>query len=349
MATLTEASIASRKGIRYSIYGIILIIIARGLILGSISLYKQLFPAPPPPPTVTFGKLTKIPFPEKQKHALNFSIETPGGGIPTFPLVANVYFMPKVSSNLLSLDFAQDKANRLGFDINPQQTTESLYKFNHKNAPATLEMNIITGSFSLSFDLNADSSPISVKPPLPEIARNSIKTFLSGASLYPKDLETGTIESKYLKTQSGGFITALSQSDANLVRIDLIRKNYNELPVVTQTPKEGNVWFMVSGIRDRGKEVLAGEYHYFPVDETQLSTYPIKSGDVAWQEFSSGNYYPASLGSTLEGETIKIRKMYLAYYDAGVYTEFFQPIYVFEGDKDFVGYIPAVTQDYYGE
>ncbi len=205
---------------------------------------------------------------------------------------------------------------------------------------------IITGSFSLSYDLNADPSPISVKPPLPELARNSIKSFLSSASLYPKDLEEGKIESKYLKTEGGSFVPALSQSDANLVRIDLFRKNYSDLPVVTQTPKDGNVWFMVSGVRDRGKEILAGEYYYFPIDESKSSTYPIKTGDQAWQELNEGKYYLASAGTTVEGENIKIRKVYLAYYDAGVYTQFLQPVYVFEGDKDFVAYVSAVNSNY---
>ena len=349
MATLTEASIMSRKGVRYTIYSIIAFIILRGLVITGIALYKKAFPPPPTPPTVAFGKLTKIPFPEKQKLNLTFTLETAEGGIPQFPAQAKVYFMPKTSSNLLSLDFAQDRAKRLGFDQEPQQTTESLYKFYHKTVPSTLETNIITGSFSLSYNLNADPSPISVRPQLPEIARNSIKTFLSGASLYPKDIEDGKFESTYLKTQSGGFVSALSQSDADIVRIDLFRKNYDEKPVVTQTTGEGNIWFMVSGIRERGKEVIAGEYHYFPVDESQFSTYPIKSGDTVWQEFIGGNYYPASLGTTIEGESIKIRKIYLAYYDSGQYTEFLQPVYVFEGDKDFVGYIPAVTTDYYGE
>lgn len=349
MATLTEASIASRKGIRYSIYAIILIIIARGIILSGIALYKKTFPPPPTPPTVAFGKLSKLPFPEKQKINLSFSLETAEGGLPTFPAQAKVFFMPKISSNLLSLDLAQDKASRLGFDIQPLQTTESLYKFFHKTAPSSLETNIITGSFSLSYDLNSDPSPISVRPPLPEIARNSVKTFLSSASLYPKDIETGVFESKYLKTQAGGFIPALAQSEANLVRIDLFRRKYDELPVVTPNTGEGNIWFMVSGIRERGKEVLAGEYHYFPVDESQVATYPIKTAEQAWQEFSSGNYYPASLGSAIENDNLKIRKIYLAYYDAGQYTEFFQPVFVFEGDKDIVGYVPAVTSDYYGE
>lgn len=349
MTTLTQASIASRKGIRYSIYGIIVLVIARSLIISGIALYKQVFPAPPTPPTVVFGKLTKIPFPERPKAKINFTLETPEGGIPEFPIQSKVYFMPKLSSNLLSLDFAQEKANKLGFDISPQQTTESLYKFYHKTSPAVMETNIITGAFSLSYDLNTDPSPISIRPPLPEVARNSVKSFLAAAGLYPKDIESGTFESRYLKTQAGGFIPALSQSEASLARIDLYRKNYDELPVVTPTTGESNVWFMVSGIRERGKEIIAGEYHYFPIDDTQFATYPIKTGDSAWQEFSAGNYFVASSGTTVEGDNIKIRKMYLAYYDAGLYTEFFQPIFVFEGDKDFVGYLPAVTSEYYGD
>lgn len=348
MATLTEASIMSRKGVRYAIYSIIAFIILRGVILTGIAIYKKVFPPAPTPATVAFGKLPKLPFPEFTKKSLKFSLETASGDIPIFPLQSKVYFMPKISSNLLSLDFAKEKAKKLGFVDEPQQVTDAIYRFYHKSAPATLETNIVTGSFSISYDLNVDPTPLSVHPTQPEIATASIKTFLSSASLFPEDL-TGPTEHKFLKTQGGGLIPALSISDANLVRIDLFRKSVDELPAVTSRPKESNVWFMVSGIRDRGKDVLAGEYHYFSVDETQVATYPIKTGDMALQELNSGNYYPASFDSTVEGDSIKIRKMYLAYYDAGVYTEFYQPVYVFEGDKDFVGYVPAVTTDYYGE
>jgi hypothetical protein len=81
MATLTEASIMSRKGVRYVIYSIIAFIILRGIILTSISIYKRLFPPPPTPATVAFGKLTKIPFPDRTKKTLKFALETPEGGI----------------------------------------------------------------------------------------------------------------------------------------------------------------------------------------------------------------------------------------------------------------------------
>lgn len=349
MATLTESSIASRKGVRYTIYAIISFVILRMLVLAGIAAYKKAFPPPPTPATVAFGKLPKLPLPNTDKKQISFVLETALGEIPNFPLLENVYFMPKVSSNLLSLDNARETAKRLGFLEDPQQTTESLYKFTHRTAPSTMETNIITGAFSISYDLSVDPTPISVHPSLPEVAAQSIKSFLSGATLYPEDFADGRILHKFLKTEGGVFVPAISQSDANLIRVDLFRKTINELPAVTAKADESNVWFMVSGLKDRGKDVIAGEYHYFPVDETQVATYPIKTGDAAWQELNNGNYYPASLGSTLEGDSIKIRKIYLAYYDAGIYTEFYQPVYVFEGDKDFVGYVPAVTSDYYGE
>jgi hypothetical protein len=40
--------------------------------------------------------------------------------------------------------------------------------------------------------------------------------------------------------------------------------------------------------------------------------------------------------------------MYLAYFDPDSTTEFYQPVYVFEGDNGLVEYLPAVTTGYYG-
>lgn len=348
MATLTEASIMSRKGVRYTIYSIIIFIMLRGIILTSIAIYKKAFPPAPIPATVAFGKLPKLKFPEKNKINTTFIVETATGGIPVFPDQSKVYFMPKTSSNLLSLDFAKANAKKLGFSDEAQQISESLYKFNHKSTPAVMEIDIVTGAFSISYDLNVDPSPLNMHPSQPEVAASSVKSFLGSAALYPEDL-SGPVKHKYLKTQGGGFIPALSLSDASIVRIDLFRKSIDELPAVTNTTNESNVWFMVSGIKERGKEIIAGEYHYFPVDETQVATYPIKSGEAAFNELSTGNYYLASQGTIAEGDSIKIRKIYLAYYDTGTYAEFYQPVFVFEGDKDFVGYVPAVTTDYYGE
>ena len=349
MATLTEASITARKSIRFTIYGIIGLIILRMLINTGVSIYKKIFPPPPEPANMAFGKLPKIKFPDNKKLNLTFSLETAeGSSLPTFPLKTNVYFMPKKSANLLSLDFAKDKAKKLGFNPEEYQTNDSTYQFRSRDSEAILEYDIITGAFSISYDLSADPSPLSVKPNLPEISLNTIKTFLSGASLMPEDL-TGPTLHRYLKTQSGGFVEALSLSDSNLIRIDMFRKNYNNMPVVTATPREANVWFMLSGIREKGTDIIAGEYHYFPIDESKVATYPLKSADQIWNEFNQGNYYTATNGQTVDGESIKIRKIYLAYYDSGEYTEFLQPVFVLEGDKDFVAYIPALSSEVFSD
>lgn len=349
MSSLTQTAIVTRKIIRYGIYAIIFLIVGRILLTGIISLYKKIFPAPPPPATVSFGKLSKLTFPEVGiPQGVSFTLETAEGTLPKMPTQAKVFFMPKPASNLLSLSAAQNKAENLGFNPDGEQLSQTTYRFPHKNNPSTLELNIVSGVFSISYDLKTDSEPISVRPPVSEIAASQVRSYLSSANLLPSDL-TGTTRAEYLKLEGDKFVSAISQSEANLVKINLFRKNYDNLPVVTPNTSNANVWFIVSGVASRGKQIVAAEFHYFTVDESQFSTYPIKTSDIAWKEFSEGKASTASAGANKEGENIKIRKVYLAYFDSGVQTDFLQPIYVFEGDNGYAAYLPAVTSDYYGE
>ncbi len=348
MTSLTRVSIITRKIIRYSVFFVIFLIVAKILFDIGSGVYRKFFPAPPPPPTVTFGKLPKLYFPENPKINLSYSLETIEGGLPTLAPQAKVYFMPKLSANLFSLDTTKNTASKLGFVPSEQQVSQTIYKFPHKQNPATLEINIVTGVFSISYDLGADSSPIQKRPPAPEIAASYVRSFLSSADLLPADL-SGPTTHEFLKIEGGKFISAISLSESDLVKINLFRKKYDNLPCLTADPGTANVWFYVSGSQDRTKQVLAGQYIYFPVDESQSSTYPLKDSQTAWNEFNSGGAFIASYGANQEGDKVMIRKIYLAYYDAGVEMEFLQPIIVFEGDRGFIAYLPAVTAEYYGE
>lgn len=345
MVTLTYASITARKSIRYTIYFIIFLIIGRMLLNVGVSIYKKIFPPAPEPATVAFGKLPQLTFPEQEHQDINFILETANNELPTLPDKANVYFMPKVSANLLSLDVAKDTAKKLGYNSDPQQLSDSVYRFSHKTSNATLEMNIISKAFSISFDLNADPSVISKHPSQPETALSQVKSFLESANLLTGDLSS-KYKYKYLKTQGGNFIPVSSLSDASIIRIDLFRDDYNQTPVVNKIYNEANIWFIVSGIKEKGRDIIAGEYHYFPVDATKFATYPVKSSQVLWQELNNKNYYLASNSNNNEDQNLKIRKIYLAYYDSGDYSQFLQPVVVFEGDNNFVAYIPAITNNY---
>ena len=349
MTTLTQAAITTRKIVRYGIFLVIFLIVGRVLLSAGIKLYLKFFPPAPAPPTVTYGKLPILPFPQKNKVNFSLSLETAEGGLPKLPTTVKVYYMPKRSANLLSLDEARQKASGLGFSPQEQDISPTTYRFSNKSVPSTLVINIVTGVFSVSYDLKADPSPLKVKPPSPEVAVANIKSYLSSAGLLPADL-TGPTSHEYLKVSGDKLIPALSLSDANLTKIHLFRKSYEDFPSLTADPTKANVWFLVGrNTIDRNKGVIAAEFHYFPVDETQFSTYPIKTAQIAWDELIAGNAYLANQGQNKENGQIKIRKVYLAYFDAGEATDFYQPIIVFEGDKNFTAYVPAVTGDYYGQ
>ena len=313
----------------------------------SINIYKKLFPQPPPAPTVEYGKLPKLAFQERPKLNATYVLETPEGGFPSLADQAKVFFMPKINPNLLSLDIARSKAKDLGFISEPEVINDTMYKFRNLNYPAILEINIVTGVFSISYDLNADRTPLDKKPPVAEIAASLVRSYLSNADVFPEDL-TGAIQHSFLKLSAGKFINALSLSEGDVIKINFFRKNYDELPSITESPDESNVWFIVTGAQDRNQQIIAGEFHYYPVDESRFSTYPIKTPEVAFEELINGNSYIADQGLVKDGETLKIRRVYLAYFDSKNASEFYQPIYVFEGDKGFVAYVPAVSSDYYG-
>lgn len=349
MTALTNISITSRKIIRYGIYLILFLVVGRIFLNAGISIYKKLFPAPPPPPTVKYGKLSKIPFPQNGISAkLTYTLETPDGNLPTnIPTQTKVYFMPKTSANLLSLDAAKSKAAALGFGSNAQQVSETIYRFKNPNFPSTLQMNIITETFSISYDLASDQSPINFRPPVAEVAASGFKSFLSEANLLPPDL-SGTITHDFLKIENGQLVSAMSLSEANFVKINLFRKNYDDLPAMTGNPNQSNVWAIISGASNDGQKIIASEFHYHNVDETQYSTYPIKTPAEAFTELQNGQAFIASLGLNKDGDNLKIRHIYLAYFDPDTITEFYQPIYVFEGDNGYMAYLPAVTSEYYG-
>jgi hypothetical protein len=254
--------------------------------------------------------------------------------------------MPKNSANLLSLDAAKNKAGALGFGTGQQQLSDTVYKFKNPYYQAYLQMNIITSTFSISYDLTNDKTPLDFKPPMAEVAATSFSSLLSDAGMMPSDL-TGPITHDFLKISNGELISALSLSESNFVKVNFFRKAYDNLPSLTANPNQANVWAIVSGANNKAQQIIAAEYHYHAVDESQYSTYPIKTPEEAFSELQNGQAFIATPGLNNDGDSLKIRHIYLAYFDPNMITEYFQPIYVFEGDNGFIAYLSAVTGDYY--
>ena len=351
MSSLTQVAIKVRKAVRYGVFFIIFLIVGRILWGAAVGLYLKINPPPPPAATVTFGKLPSLPFPPadagETKPNLTFSLETAEGGLPALPPQAKVFFMPKSTITLYSLERSRITANLLGFNTDPFRVSQTVYRFSHPSLPSQLEINIATKIFSISYDLEGFLNPLENRPPAPEVAIPRAKAILAAANVLSDDIGRGDSTHELLRVEKKDLVSVVSLSEANLIKVNLFREPYDKLPSLTPFPNQANVWLILSGSGGRD-QVLAGENLYFPVDKEKFTTYPLKSSTQSFEELKNSQGYIASIGQNFEG-TVSIRKVYMAYYDAGFPTDFYQPIVVFEGDKNFMAYVPAITSEYYGE
>lgn len=347
MATLTETAYLSRRIIKYGILLLIFLIVLRIIWAVGYRVYRTIVPPKAPSPTVAFGRLPALPFPEKDRDKFSFSLQTPTGELPELPLSVNVYFMPKAVASFLDLENATSLARSLGFTGEPRALSETIYRFEHQDAPASIDMNIVNKTFSLNFNLSASPELFNVRPDSTETALGAVRSFLSRGGLLSGDLAGGEAKFEFIKLSPPNLVPAISLSEANFVRVNLFRQDYDSFPVLTPGRNKSDVWFLVSGSSSRGRQIIAGEYHYFPVDLERSATYPVKTAQQAWDELLSAGAYIASTPTSGESQ-ITVRRVYLAYFDSGQAQEFLQPIVVFEGDDGFSAYVPAVTAQYYG-
>jgi len=346
MANLTITSFYARKAIFWGIVGLIGFIVVKGALLMSVSIWKQLNPPTPSKPDMLFGQLPALNFPAsdiKLPDKFTYKLETIEGGLPTLPDVGKVYYMPKLKPNLLSLDRANQKASKMGFKSTPEAIDKSSYKWtNLQNPPTTLEMNINNGNFSFRYPYETDQELLQSKNlPTNDQAAQEAKSFLSSNGLLTDDLATGSAEISYYKYDPPLLVSAPSLSEADFDRIVFLRSPLDNLKILPPDPKVGLVSFLFSGSRDTVKRIVEAKYTYFSIERQTFGTYYLKSVTQAWQELQGGNCYIAHLGQNSDGN-ITIRRVYLAYYDSFSPQNFLQLIFVFEGDRDFYGYVPAI-------
>lgn len=346
---LTQIAYWTRKIIKYGTFFIIFLIIGRIAWGIGWQVYKKVFPPAPPAPTVEFGRLPVLAAPKKEvADNLSFVLQTPTNELPVLPTVANVYFMPQAQSSFLNLEEAEKIADSLGFSGNNRAISETIYRFDHRDAPGNVEINIINKTFSINYNVTQTPDMLNLHPRSTEEALSATQSLLARANLLAEDLKDGQKTFDFLKAEPPNLVGAISLSEANFVRVNFFRASFDDLPVLTPEKTQANVWFLVSGDNSTGKQIIAGEYHYFPVDKSNASTYPLKTAQTAWDELVAGKSFIAQKPQDNEGNKVTIRKVYLGYYDSGLPQGFLQPIVVFEGDAGFTAYVPAVTQEYYG-
>lgn len=341
---LTDTAATMRMGIMVGGITIITLVFGRMLFEAGYTYWKATHPDAPPPPTKGFGILPKIAFPETQSTPTSYTLQAPAAQLkPTSDRVA-VFFQPARKASLLAVDKATKQAGTLGFLIEPERITAEMYRWRRTlPLPAVLDYNIVNGTFTLRVDWQSNPAFLQgAKLPTEDAAIDLAKQTIASVGLLQKDMATGSAKVSYLKSSGSSYTNTVSYSESDFLQVDLFRTPvFGIYPIKTDRPTRGTIRAIVSGSSDRTQQIVTLEYNYLPVDYTSIQTYPLITPQAAFEQLSAGKGYAASVS---DGQTSAvIRSVTLAYFDSGNRPqEYLQPIYVFEGDGGYVGYVPAI-------
>lgn len=341
MTPLRKAAEVSQQVIKWGSITIVGLMVGRLVIGSAINWYKRTFPDIPAP-TIGFGILPPVSFPEQEPQQLTYRLETVSGGLPELPGQADVLFMKAQRPNLLALERSQEDAEVLGFKIKPDKISDTTYRWSVQTpAPMSLTVSIYDGRFIWKTDWSSNPNFLATKIlPTQNQAIKEVRDVVGKIEDDPVDVTEGQATVTYLKGFNGTFQPATSLADADFIQVDLYRKLYKDVyKFVTPEAKQGVVRAILSG-NPRAGRILQVEYNYFLADYAKVETYPLRPITQAWQELQEGKGHIASLDAGVT--EVVVRQVELGYYDSFEPQQYMQPVYIFSGDNDFIGYIQAV-------
>lgn len=342
---LTQVAGWSRGFIKYGAISLVVFMVGRVVLNATIALIIAMTPPKPVPPTFGFGSLPDLILPPSVAQVDTYTLETRSGGLPGAPRMMPVFFMPKSSISIFSLDNAKKLAAGLGFVFEPEQISTINYRWKRTTPlPSVLDVDIINQHFTVKTDWSSDPTFLAnINPPTDKAASDLAKNTLTSAGVLTTDIATSEGKISYLKARGSGYEKALSFSEAEFLQFDLRRTPINQkYPVLRSDPTKGNARLIMSGTKNASGLIVDAELIHFPVDYDRPETYPLINSNEAWQRLSNGNGYIASFKPGVQKAVV--REMYLAYYDSDEPQQYLQPIFVFTGDDDFVAYVPAVDR-----
>lgn len=350
MANLTEISVGVRKLGKFILIAIGSILVFRFLIFAGIAIYKATHIPPPAPPDVAFGKLPKPKFPDNLVTSANltFSLENIEGKPPETTASARVFTMPKKSYTFESGENAKETAKKLNFEDDPHVDTVFYYFARKDNPKLTLFVDGTSLNFHYKYNYAEDSNIFQTDQISSiEDAQKNSKDFLTFSNLWDSSVLDGDIKSEVLVYDGRiqKLVEATSLSTAQAVRVNFFRKEIDELMLVQDefTTSHNFVLYAATPGTELNN-ILEISYIFWPIDMNSYASYPLLTSEEAFQALTRGEARIVTKGNN--SENIKIRKIYLGYFDSAIPQAYLQPIFIFEGDNGFIAYLPALKADY---
>jgi hypothetical protein len=344
--TLTELSYYSRKFLPLGMIGFLLFLIFFYLIKLMLLLY-----VPAPKSVVTINPIFQKISPVKVENAsssagINFILDTIEGRPITATEEAQVFFLPQPIAKLNYRQKIYLMAKNFGFDteLTKHQLNGKIATFS--DGQRKLEIDITNYNFFYDYQFASQSSLFqqTIIPPPKEIENKAI-SFLKSVSRYPEELSVGRTNILYFYYQPdlNTFSVVEKPQLANAVEIDFFRPNIGDFSFISpKFPNSHNFVLMV--FYPESFKVLRAQIKFFEKSADQVGIYPVKTGDLAWEELTKGK--GIVLANPKNQKDITIKSMVFSYLDPDFYQPYLQPVYLFLGEDNFAAYVPAVSSDY---
>lgn len=353
--TLTEINFYARKMAPFAVIVVLLLLtiyfaIRLLFIVTNIDQQGSGVNAPAPVPiNPIFNKLIPPDITEAGTSG-NFSyvLDTLDGttNVENATSAASVFFLQKPGATFGFLDEIYNMAKAVGIDteITKHSLNDRLATFD--DGRKKLVIDIDTFNFNYEYYLDRDEALFERDIKMTtSLAENTAGNFLRTVGKYNQELSQGKrnfIFLKYDKT-SREIQTLESEEGSNMIEVDYYRPDILTYPIVTANYPSSQHYVMV-GTKGTSGEVVKANINYFERSKDQIGIYPLRSTDQAFEDLKNGKGLVIS-SSQPDGE-VKIKKVFMAYFEPETYQEYLQPIYVFLGENKFVAYVPAVTEEY---
>lgn len=306
-------------------------------------------PTPPPPPTVSWGKLLPLMFPPSS-YAENFTykINTLSGTLPGLPDRTTVNLLATPEASLQSLNNAQKLVSNVNFNQEGIRIAETIYQWTKTDSTIPtleqkLQYDIISKNFGLSSNYLINDNIINTESiPDETQAQSSAEDFLSNLDAFPSDFDATKSAVTLFSIENNALVKTTSLSNTQAIRIDFFQKDINGLPIYYTQYPQALTYVIIGGDNSQGT-VLETEYLHQTITDIS-ATYPIYTVNEAFDLLKKGQGYIASYnGSSLN---IGIQDVKLGYYLSKDTNTYLMPIVIFEGNNNFVAYVSAIKEEW---
>ncbi len=284
--------------------------------------------------------------------SFDYILDTIEGQPVTATETAKVFPLPPSYSRIKFLQQIYLMAKAVGFDT--ENIKHTLVGTDAMFDDGRQKMTIDITNFNFIYELNIkeldqeEYSGLNLMPSQSQVEDKAIN-FLNAVGRYPEELAQGKRNLVYITYRQGDnqLIPAPQNQTTNMVEVDFYRSDISCLPsdCPIVSPKYFNSQnYVIIAFGKNSFRVVKAQTRFFEKSKDQYGIYPLKSGAGAWDELRANKGLVVS--QTTDKGVVNIKKMFLAYFDPDVYQEYLQPVYVFLGDNDFVGYVPAIDNKY---